>query len=905
MILRKGKKKKNLIFGKRFSDIIKISPLILSSPDKNASHSPRKDRIRLFRIALVSSLLTAIACLILGLAFLRMLSPQRYEDLKKLPSQLPAAFSNWIYSWTEPVEIMVLDIKMKDIQKMEYQRQQALADFDRKDFSFVSGKLGWKGEHYKINIRLKGDRYVHFSDPDQWSFRIKLKEGKALDGMRWFSLHRPGARNYLYEWLFHELLNREGFAHLNYQFLRLQLNGTDLGIYALEEHFEKQVVERAGFREGPIIRLDESLSGDILYQGEWIPYQEKRWLTPENEPLLENAVQLLEGFRQGKLKASEVFEVDKMAHFFALTDLLKMNHAGIWKSMRFYYNPITGKLEPIGYDGHLNLHEPDAPTLIAEAAFEGEAGWYSDFYQPWFALFFRENEPLDSVFFQKYVAALEEVSRKEYLDQFLLSVQPELNRNLRIIRKDFFLPADHLQWYGPDLHSFSTDIFYQQQKLIRKVLFPQKGGLRGFKSDFSNGRIRISLANLTHLPISLTGVFSQNGVIDASINELIFPAEKKNAATYQEIDISIKNSDNWHDSLWQDLFIRYRVWGTDTVFSQQIIPWRRGITEDEIGNSLSVFKDEFLQLPFIAVDRNTKTILIKPGTWTLEKPILFPKQYATVRISAGTTLDLIEGAFIISEIPLLWRGEEENPIRLISSDTTGKGVLVINAGGVSKLSNLYIEGQGNPEIFGRNITGAVSFYQSPVNFTAVFVHQNYSEDAINLIRSEFTMEKVGISDAQFDGVDLDFCEGQIRNLKIINSGNDGIDFSGSKVSVKGLYVENSGDKGVSIGEESDIQIDHLHIKKALMGVAVKDLSVAKINHVELIDSRTGLGIYEKKPEYGGGKLYLSDVKFRNIQTKYLIDGKSACILHGKPIKSTWKKESPSSLVEPPPSSVRN
>ncbi|MEZ4849494.1 MAG: hypothetical protein R3B93_12925 [Bacteroidia bacterium] len=315
----------------------------------NPPNQKKKPNIRIFRIIAVSVLLTALSSLIFSLAFLRLrCSPHRYEDLKKLPSQLPQAFANWMGSWTTPIEIMVLDIDMEHIRQLEYQRQEALTDFANKDFSFVPGKIGWKGEHFKASFRLKGDRYLHFSDPDQWSFRVKLKEGEAMElECGGFPFTRQVLAIMCMNGYF-MVLERKGLL-LNYQFFRLQLNGTDLGIYALEEHFEKQVVERAGFRDGPIIRLDESLSADVLYLGEWEPYQEGKWTREENVPLLENAVALLEGFRQGQLPVSQVFDPEKMARFFALADLLKMHHATVWKSMRFYYNPLTGKLEPIGF----------------------------------------------------------------------------------------------------------------------------------------------------------------------------------------------------------------------------------------------------------------------------------------------------------------------------------------------------------------------------------------------------------------------------------------------------------------------------------------------------------------------------------------------------------------------------
>ncbi|MCB0853596.1 MAG: right-handed parallel beta-helix repeat-containing protein, partial [Bacteroidetes bacterium] len=614
-----------------------------------------------------------------------------------------------------------------------------------------------------------------------------------------------------------------------------------------------------------------------------------------------NAIALLEGFRRGQLPVSQVFALEKMARFFALADLLKMHHATVWKSMRFYYNPLTGKLEPIGYDGHLNLHEPDAPLTIAEAAFSGQGGWYGEFYQPWFQLFFQAEGQNDSLFIKQYVKELVRISEKDYLDQFIQSVQPQLSANLRKIRKDFLLPEDHIQWYGPDLHTFSTDIFYLQQDLIRKTIFPDKARFRGFKGIFQGNKLEILGANLTHLPIELTKISSKNQVIDQPVRKVIFPKPRTNTSVYEPVVISLKNPEKWHDSLWQDIWIHYRIWGTDTSFAEKVKPWRRLDHELMFPPLLAA---DFTEFPFLVVDSSTQTIHIKPGEWEVNKPLIFPEGDYKVKVYPGTQLNLVNEAFIYSGLPLIWEGKEEQPIRVISTDQTGRGIFVMNSLRTSEWSHVYIQNQKTPNIYGRNLTGAVTFYQSPVKLHAVFIHANHSEDAINLIRSEFEMENCGISQAEFDGVDLDFCHGEIRNLKIIDSGNDGIDFSGSQIEVKGIHVSNSGDKGISIGEESVIKLENVRIENANIGIAVKDLSEAEIMKAELIDCDTALAAYEKKPEYGGGKLKLSEIKFQNIQTKYLIDEGSECILDGKPILSTWKKESPSLLVEPPPSSVR-
>ena len=52
-------------------------------------------------------------------------------------------------------------------------------------------------------------------------------------------------------------LGEEGLPSLRYEFRPLILNGKNLGIYALEEHFDKILVESNKFREGPILKFSE------------------------------------------------------------------------------------------------------------------------------------------------------------------------------------------------------------------------------------------------------------------------------------------------------------------------------------------------------------------------------------------------------------------------------------------------------------------------------------------------------------------------------------------------------------------------------------------------------------------------------------------------------------------------
>ena len=113
------------------------------------------------------------------------------------------------------------------------------------DDSFVEGEM-----------RLKGHMTDHL-EGEKWSFRVKTK--KDVLGMRRFSLQHPGTRNYVYEWIYHELLKHEDVIYLKYDFVNLKLNDKDLGIYALEEHFGQHVLDRNNRPKGAILRWNPSL----------------------------------------------------------------------------------------------------------------------------------------------------------------------------------------------------------------------------------------------------------------------------------------------------------------------------------------------------------------------------------------------------------------------------------------------------------------------------------------------------------------------------------------------------------------------------------------------------------------------------------------------------------------------
>jgi hypothetical protein len=128
---------------------------------------------------------------------------------------------------------------------------------------------------------------------------------------------------------------------------------------------------------------------------------------------------------------------------------------------------------------------------------------------------------------------------------------------------------------------------------------------------------------------------------------------------------------------------------------------------------------------------------------------------------------------------------------------------------------------------------------------------NRAEDALNLIRSDFELSRVSIRDTPSDGLDADFCRGDIDGGIFRDIGGDAIDVSGSRVEVRNVTLRNVRDKALSVGEGSHLRAQNVTIRSSGTALASKDASLAVIEDSTLSEiHRAALMAYVKKPVYG-------------------------------------------------------
>ncbi|MDX1285745.1 MAG: hypothetical protein R3182_12065, partial [Draconibacterium sp.] len=178
--------------------------------------------------------------------------PVYFDDLKLFKT------SKREYPVFDEMDVMNIFIDDESLKKLKEKRQEALNEglLITEDDDWVKAMIFYQNDVLDTRIRLKGDRLDHL-EGRKWSFRIKVRGEKSWKGMKTFSVQTPAARYMLHEWLFHKALDKEDILSTRYGFVPVAVNGESLGIYAWEEHFEKQLVEAKKRREGPIMKLSD------------------------------------------------------------------------------------------------------------------------------------------------------------------------------------------------------------------------------------------------------------------------------------------------------------------------------------------------------------------------------------------------------------------------------------------------------------------------------------------------------------------------------------------------------------------------------------------------------------------------------------------------------------------------
>lgn len=351
---------------------------------------------------------------------------------------------------TTPLDFIQISLNEKQYNKLKKKRNKAVSTgiLETSDTDYVPATVSYNGKNFKAEIRLKGDWTDHL-EGDKWSFRIKLKDDKTILGMRKFSIHHPRTRGNINEWLYHKTVKKEELIGLRYNFIEGAIHvkkensgkyiSKNLGIYALEESFDKRTIENNKRKESVILKFSEDyywqevkkatevgapygvrwnkfMNGqiDLLDNFQITPFAEEKTLSDSiMSKYFKLGKNLLEDIRRGDTTIDKVFNVKELALHNAIVNLFGAVHSTYSINLRFFYNPITSRLEPM--------------------AFDGNAGARLQKY----AHFIFADEQKDSVYFKELARAINKVIQPAYLNEIISEHKKELDYFQAVLNKEF------------------------------------------------------------------------------------------------------------------------------------------------------------------------------------------------------------------------------------------------------------------------------------------------------------------------------------------------------------------------------------------------------------------------------------------------------------------------------------
>tara|TARA_X000001036_G_scaffold52886_1_gene42368 strand:+ start:1166 stop:3868 length:2703 start_codon:yes stop_codon:yes gene_type:complete len=800
---------------------------------------------------------------------------------------------NFLLSHKSPIDNLSIDIKFNHWQKLVKDRNVALEKGYRQceENCFVPAEMKSNSSlPYKIELRLKGALTDHLNT-DKWSFRINIKDTDAyFKGMKRFSLQSPHTRGYHFEPLFMDHISFEGVLAPRYDFVNLIINGENIGVMAIEEAPSKELLEHQYAREGVMFEYEKNSS--VLYRRKndnssmklnWRKapisvFNEKKVLSiTDLRKYRLMGKQMLKGLQDGTVVPSQIFDVEQVAKFLAISSLWSSWHSVEWEEMRFYLNPVTLKFEFVASDASLHLNH------------ETEDGPIHDYLVRRYISYPLLSDPLIQ---KAFIAEIQRITKDDYIVKLIKYLKDKEKLYLSKLHKEYYaLPPfnpEYIKNRATTLSKLSKDNidsfeWLSEIKLQNGITCNNPKFVNAYSgdifpidinayihSDKENSFIEINNTLFSpdscknpqfpvSKPLHVTGITLKNGITvrDDTSYPIILEPEGSPAIVHINIPESSRGKivEGYITTKGRDNPFNFKA-------EEAYVEPLKSTTLTDINISYLLEKYPFFQ-------KEADQLSIDRGVYKINEPLILPRGI-NLNISAGTTITFSSDAFIHLRGELNINGTEQEPVILKGNKgEVWKGIAVIGSKNRSKILYTNVQDITFTELGQWKLTGGITFYESDVDIINSKISRSTSEDAINIIRSDFTVKNTDITDALSDAIDSDFSKGFITDSTFSSIKGDGIDTSGSKITIERVKISNVGDKAISVGEESIVFINDIIVDSTKIAIASKDASEVELNKAFISNiSKAAFMSYIKKKEYGTSASLLADNIVFGVNVKH-------------------------------------
>jgi hypothetical protein len=698
----------------------------------------------------------------------------------------------------------------------------------------------YKGKTMKAKVSLTGKGADHRRN-NSWSLRINLKGDNYIMGANEFKLinlsSRGGSSYILLDSLFKEVC--PNVISLPFNNVEVYINDQTHGIMQWEPTNNFDLLAQLELREGILARFDDNswfkeriATNEASKLGFKIPFSKMarsnyNWRFLRFEPYKSKKINKNERLKKQwneflaniqKLQSdlilpSQILDVEKWTYLFAFVDITGVSHPTETHNLRFYYNPITRRIEPLVYDWSANTQ----PTLRP----------IHNCWVPWIRYCLR-----DPKFIEAYTKIWPIV--KKDLAVAITNIPEDLknkNTNPNILSKIKNRHENYKFYIAPTKPVNEVDLMVAPHAITLYARESKEGW------------------ELTHpYPFPL--------IILGANESILLPANPKKGFYHAPNPISSVPNHTLTKPTWTSIDIHEKTLSPLSIKIEYAGFNHPEFKIQEVNPLIIETKDTKLLWPhpfeatlpsWLKWDTATQSLILSTPKTIISKTIILPKKIwvegkfrsSSIYLKAGDQLTFKNDAALITESGIFSKGTAKNPIKIINP--------AILSLGDSELNHTQITGGQNTTQWG--ITGSCTFSTGKINLNNITFNGGNAEDQLNTVKAQVNATNISFKNAPSDAWDLDFCKAKLQNIHVENIKGDGIDISGSHLELNTFTALNITDKALSFGEASTVTAKNITISRAHMGIVSKDSTITTVQKIHCNKVTYPYAVYTKKPQY--------------------------------------------------------
>lgn len=715
------------------------------------------------------------------------------------------------------------------------------------------GKILVDNEWQQIKYKFHGTSLTPMKN-NGFSLRIKhIKNEKLIDFRKEFNLITSRDNPTINTLSINNYAKKYGVIAPGGRLVILKINGRKSGLYTIQDNLSKEMLEREyGITNYAIIKTNDDWDNksrshsddtDLFYQSQTI-----------KGPNLNNDIALgaFKLLSQGILSQNislvkNLIDLEYTAKFFALMYLHNSNHQITGDNLKYLYDYTSGKFK---------------------FYFRLEEGYIIENLKT-------VNE-FNSFPFQKYNSAEVEklfnilIKDKEFRllrDKALLNIINnkdilfnEIERNYQINQNVIYNSNVSIRSLKSEKSQYLNSLKVNLSRIIEYLQY-SKIYVSVEKIDKNQ---KITIINDSYSSLTLEKIKFKSASKDSTYIKLydyIIPEPELSSElhlVHDEYSINIDNVDNIESLIFSKNLDNKKV-DSKHIYLNKV----KTLEYYDYYKSLQTFTDNS-----IIFNVSSDSLNIQKGSYSIVKNIIAPFNLNII-IEKGTKLKIGNDISVLIRGGLKVKGTKEEPVVIGKLNNNHFGVFAINPNNPKQtvdLNYLRISGGNESNINGIEFTGQLSIHNSDVKINNSLIENSISDDGINIKNSKVIIKNSIFRNNFGDQVDLDNCEGSIKNnifsfsenINSINNNRDGVDLSRSNIIVEQNSFNNFSDKAISIGEITEAKIYNNTFSNSNIGIAVKDESIVIAFNNKFDNNIYDYSLFNKKSFYSLPKLFLSN-----------------------------------------------